>query len=153
MEGRLKEDRRRRAPDRSSGMATVDVSGVGNGTTSGDTQGLASSWPPAAPVPQIGDGRNGGWIAILGRREERWSVVRKLIKLGWGERKTASEAGGARGRKPRGETGERGSRAPGEAVKVAGWLEYGSAYSIPRVPNRPTIYIYYPYASTFSAKS
>ena len=59
-----------------------------------------------------------------------------------GERKTASEAGGARGRKPRGETGERGSRAPGEAVKVAGWLEYGSAYSIPRVPNRPTIYIY-----------
>ena len=87
MEGRLEEDRRRRAPDRSSGTATGGVSGVGNGTTSGDTQGLASSWPPAAPVPQIGDGRNGGWIAILGRREERWSVVRKPIKLGGGEKK------------------------------------------------------------------
>ena len=93
MEGRLEEDRRRRAPDRSSGTVTGGVSGVGNGTTSGDTQGLASSWPPVALVPQIGDGRNGGWIAILGRREERWSVVRKLIKLG-GREKTASEDGG-----------------------------------------------------------
>jgi len=82
-----------------------------------------------------GDGRNGG--ALLGNRSS-W---------GGGEEKKPlrrTEAGGARGRKLDGKTGERGSRAPArwwEAVEVAGWLGYGLAYSIPRVPNKPTIYI------------